>query len=388
MPLQRQIVQTGFRFGIDEGTDPHHVPFGVLTRAENVRWAKSNRIEKRFGMTALPLPTSVSSARRLFTRGSELCMAARNTSGVWSLYSYGQNAWRVSSKLPDVGAQTKTAVDSLSGVRSFDVAVLGSVCVVAWTQGDATTDPPAGTVPICVSIQDLNTGALLAPIISLQDTKTRHVKLALSGSTLYLLSYSGTTPAITVRTMNLSAASLSFSSPTSLTTPTTPSDQGGFDALITGSTLAIAYVDQTFVGRVVQYDATSFAAGSNIDIASGLPATARVSLVLRLHAVRGCDYGELRRYVDVQHLWLLAVTSLSDAWPGIWQRSDLFAHRSRGRRRCNEHATLLVSQYAADPHTVLFLCTRAQYVSDALYLGHETAVAIDCHWRPVLSHPW
>src|SRR4051812_49718623 len=80
------VSQNPWRFGLAEGTDPHQVPPGTLTTAENVVCTKSGRWDKRRGTSLLSktvdatsaaawgTSTTIGAAKRLLTRGNELCL--------------------------------------------------------------------------------------------------------------------------------------------------------------------------------------------------------------------------------------------------------------------------------------------------------------------------
>lgn len=154
MPLDFQLVQTPFRFGVEEGIDPKQVPFGTLTRAENVVWKKSGRLELRDGVTSLG---AVVGAKRLIVRGSELAA----TDGE-NLYSYAGGSWVDRGRHPELGLEWDVTQDAALGIKSADLAVLSDGLVVyAWVSGDPLDATKGGDVYYQVTHRD--SGAMVTP---------------------------------------------------------------------------------------------------------------------------------------------------------------------------------------------------------------------------------
>ena len=238
MPLQRQIQQTGFRFGVQEGTDPHAVPFGTLTRAENVRWAKAGAISKRFGTSTLSQSVqgggAISAAARLFARGSEL-----NLIDGTDLYAYSsaQSKWKNIDRVPDVGLTWSTLLDTTLGVQCVDHALSsGGYLVTAWTTGDPQTATAQG---YCyVQVTDRATGAVLMPASRVQAFAfASSCRVLISGTNAFILTRAGASTYassidLTTMTLNTAAVLRNDGNTTYLS----------WDAMLIGSSIVIAYV--------------------------------------------------------------------------------------------------------------------------------------------------
>lgn len=234
MPLDFQVVQTPFRLGIEEGVDPHHVPLGTLTTAENVVWAKQNQVRKRFGTTRLTRGYlnggSIAAGSRLFTRGSELCLIDGSY-----LYSYSstQATWIRTGKVPDVGLTSSVLLDTFQGVLSADIGVSGNIIVHAWVSGDPTGSTNTGS--LWYQIVDRSTGTLLVPPTSAVISTVQSVKVLVIGSTaviVYLL-----VPNIAAFSVDLTT----FTPTGSTNLRTDVSTANGWDAIVYGSNFYIGY---------------------------------------------------------------------------------------------------------------------------------------------------
>jgi hypothetical protein len=193
MPLDFQIKQAAFQFGVDESTDPHALPLGVLTRLENFVWLKAARIEKRAGVSALA--TGVVSGgvlpavTRLFTRGNELCAATN--SGLYALSAVG---WSLVGALPDASLAWETSHDSQQGVRGACVGY-GNGCIVqAWIDGDPF-NAPAGVTKgnLTVEVLDATTRLRALQVAITTNSLTESVRVLVSGTNAFVVYKQGTT---------------------------------------------------------------------------------------------------------------------------------------------------------------------------------------------------
>lgn len=257
MPLQRQLLQTGFRFGLDEGTDPHQVPFGTLTRAENVRWLKSGRLDKRYGtaslLTSIVGGGSITAASRLFTRGNELCLISAGAAGGQYLYSYAAAyGWRNRGAVPDVGVTYRTALDQTDGVLVSDSAVFAdangtTLAAIAWVSGDPMAPTSGGA--LYVTVQETATGATVVAPSRLLSSGAMSVRVLYVGSTVVVLSRNGAN----VSAWTIPVSTFAVSSATNLRTDAANGAvQSGFDACVIGSNFGIVYNDNTAVTAVVR----------------------------------------------------------------------------------------------------------------------------------------
>ncbi len=178
--LNFQTVQAGFRFGVEEGTDPKQVPFGTLLVAENVVWNKTGRLEKRQGTTRSARTTTaagtITAGKRLMTRGDELCLIDGS-----NLYSLTDSGWADRGRVPEVGIETSVAQNSTKGVEFYDIAKLANGNLVhAWVNSSGSiaselwcqiTDPDTSTtitVPFRVAAI-ANTGRQIRIVVSGSD---------------------------------------------------------------------------------------------------------------------------------------------------------------------------------------------------------------------------
>ena len=257
MPLQRQLLQTGFRFGVDEGTEPHAVPWGTLTRAENARWVKGGRLEKRGGISALSTSIvgggSLSSASRLVTRGNELCLVSPGAAGGQYLYSYASAyGWRNRGAVPDIGVTYRTAVDTTDGVMVSDTAAFAdaggnTLVAIAWVSGDPLS--PSGGGAAYVTIQEAATGAtVLAPSLLLS-SGAKAIRVLYVGTTVVVVCRNGAN----VSAWTIPTSTFAVSGVTNLRTDAANGAvQSGFDACVIGSNFGILYNDNTAVTAVVR----------------------------------------------------------------------------------------------------------------------------------------
>jgi hypothetical protein len=271
MPLDRQLIQTGFSFGVQEGVDPHHVPFGVLTRAENVRWAKSNRIEKRYGVSALPTGIvgggNIANGARLFARGGEL-----NVIDGASLYSYSSYGWRRIGVVPNVGVTTRTLVDQASGVSVADVATYqdgsgATLAAVLWATGNPRS--VAMDMRAQFAVYDVASGATVVPPTLLAGANAFNVvRLAVVGSTIVILYIANNGGSLYIGGHTFSTTTLTVSGPTTIVSSTQMSAASSFDATsISATQFAIAYLHNSGDTRVRSYD-TSFALQNSFSVVS------------------------------------------------------------------------------------------------------------------------
>lgn len=187
MPLNFTIQQAPLRFGLAEGIDPHQVPFGTVTEAENLCWDKSGRIQKRRGVTALSTGIvgggNLTTAKRLVVRGQELAL----TDGQ-NLYAYTPSGWVNRGAHPEFGIEWYTSIDTVTGVATCDMAVLSSGYVVeAWVSGDpGESNTPRGT--LYYQIRDTATKTMVVAPVTVDTTVMYGFRL-LSNGTSWALVY-------------------------------------------------------------------------------------------------------------------------------------------------------------------------------------------------------
>ena len=242
--LEFQLQQAPMRLGLAEGADPHQVPFGTLTTAENVCWDKSGRAQKRYGTSNLTTSISgggnISAASRLITRGSELAVTDGST-----LYSYSSSlvAWQSRGRLPEIGLSWDPVQDSIAGAKAFDVAYLSNGQLVqAWATGDATSLTGAGD--IYYQIVDSSTGAIITSPTLLDSAGGYRIRVLASGTSWVVL-WTSSGGALKCRTS---------SGTTSLKTDAcTTVKNMSLDACIIGTEWVVAYALLAGGVRLVRY---------------------------------------------------------------------------------------------------------------------------------------
>jgi hypothetical protein len=179
--LDFQVVQAPFRFGVEEGIDPKQVPFGTLLTAKDVVWKKSGRLEKRYGTQILSSSIvgggSLSAASRLVVRGDELALTDGST-----LYGYTSSGWVSRGRLPNVGLEWSTHLDTSQGIATSDLAVLSNGQVVEiWVTGNPAR-LTAGS--LYYQIRDVDSGsAITAPTLLAATTVWPLVRIVSTGTT-------------------------------------------------------------------------------------------------------------------------------------------------------------------------------------------------------------
>lgn len=189
MPLDFQLVQAPFRFGVEEGVDPKQVPFGTLLTAENVEWVKSGRLQKRNGISALTQDISgggtISAAKRLVVRGDELALIDGS-----KLYSYQASGWIDRGKLPELGLEWSTQKDDPRGILAFDMALLSSGQLVrTWVCGTPSERDVAGQV--WMDIIDLETGTVITSPAILNSAGGHKIRVVTDGTNWVILYTAG-----------------------------------------------------------------------------------------------------------------------------------------------------------------------------------------------------
>lgn len=160
--LQFQLVTAPFRLGIDEGTDPKQVPLGTLTRAENVVWQKTGRLQKRLGTSLLTNAIvgggAITTGARLISRGEELALIDGTL-----LYSLTDAGWVNRGRVAEVGVEWTTFQESQVGVKCLDSVMLDNGNTVhAWVTGDPTDRGSLGET-LRYEIVDSSTGSVVVP---------------------------------------------------------------------------------------------------------------------------------------------------------------------------------------------------------------------------------
>jgi hypothetical protein len=253
MALQFQQQQVPFTYGLAEGVDPHQTPPGTLVTAENVVWKKSGRLEKRYGTRLLTKSIqsggNISAAARLFSRGSEIDLI--DGTYIYS-FSSGSSRWRQSNQIPEVGLTwPDTLVQTGQGALATDVAYAGGYIVHAWVTGNPGA--LAGTGALFYQVLDSTSGCVILGPSPLDTSGVSGVRVAVTGSTAYVVYTNGTT--IKCQVLNLST--MAIGSGANLRTDYTSGAAGFFDAIVYNSNLTIAYVSSAAAPKLLLYSYNS-----------------------------------------------------------------------------------------------------------------------------------
>ena len=163
MALDKQNVPVVFG-KMDAGkTDPKLIPAGGLVLVENMRPGRDGELEKRHGVTALPVSTSGGTAitvgtdlMSLTAHGDELLMRSGNT-----IYSFAETNDRWYSKGTHIPASVQVKGCASGDVRSFTSSsvYVGGLVVSAWF----ATSTVSGATGVYYSVVDYVTGQILVP---------------------------------------------------------------------------------------------------------------------------------------------------------------------------------------------------------------------------------
>jgi hypothetical protein len=247
--LDFQLQQFPFRYGLAEGQDPHHVPPGTLTMAENAVWKQAGRVEKRFGTSVLVATIigggSIAAAKRLFTRGTELCLVNGT-----NLYAYSSTlaSWRNVDQVPDVGLTWSTLVDTGKGVSASDIAISAAgMQVTAWVTGDAYLGSQT-TGDLFVTVTDRATGSVCVPVtqIGVTASPSYGVRVLTIGTNAFVITRVAAD--ISITSINLSTMVVNAQ-----TVVRNDARTRGFDACVVGSTLVLAYENTANALKLYSY---------------------------------------------------------------------------------------------------------------------------------------
>lgn len=155
-----QLVQFGFRSGIDEKTDPKQAQPGTLTSLVNMRQDKTGRLARRAGHTALSMTVAVganiTACKRLMTSKDELLLSDGNT-----LYGYSSKAaqWIAHDNVPRCLPRWTMVQQSAKDWNDPQYAFGNGYGVFVWTQSSS-----AGVAgEIYAMVRDVTSGTVVLP---------------------------------------------------------------------------------------------------------------------------------------------------------------------------------------------------------------------------------
>lgn len=160
MALQKQNFNIPISLGLDQKTDPFQVETGRALRLENARFYKTGKLQKRFGLVALPTSsdsTAINSTTVSAVVADNEYLAVKTTNGVYG-YSEGSEKWR--RQVPLVtGAKIQTELVSVNGYDHL------------YQDQDTTSD---GTHTAFAYLQTI--GATYFAAVILKDNSTGEIK--------------------------------------------------------------------------------------------------------------------------------------------------------------------------------------------------------------------
>jgi hypothetical protein len=160
MALQKQNFNIPISLGLDQKTDPFQVETGRALRLENARFFKTGKLQKRFGLVALPTSsdsTAINSTTVSAVVADNEYLAVKTSNGVYG-YSEGSQKWR--RQVPLVtGAKIQTETISINGYDQY------------FQDQDTTSD---GTHTAFAFMQNIGSSYFVAVI--LKDNLTGEIK--------------------------------------------------------------------------------------------------------------------------------------------------------------------------------------------------------------------
>lgn len=331
-----QILQFPFRSGLAEGTDPKTAPPGTLTRDENIVWKKSNLIEKRFGTEAKPATRvedgagSVTSAKRLITRGDELCIL--NDDGLFAFVG-ASSKWKKIRGRPPVASMTwETSLDPSFGVAASDcVTSAAGITVQAWISGDPTTGTGQGA--LFVQAFDATTRSILLPPVNITPTFNTCFGvrvLLLDANTVGVITRTEAVAPFSYRIRTIDLTTLVVSASTTLRNDgalTAPATYSGWDANLINGGFAIVYNCAVFGTFIASFDINlaaiavgNVAAGEFSEVCA-LAGTNAVLYVAYSHAVATPRPVKIAIFDPVTLLQVGATTTVETSAAGSAARS-------------------------------------------------------------------
>ena len=174
MALQKQNFNIPISLGLDQKTDPFQVETGRALRLENARFYKTGKLQKRFGLVALPTSsdsTAINSTTVSAVVADNEYLAVKTSNGVYG-YSDGSDKWR--RQVPLVtGAKIQTELVAINGYdhiyQDQDTTSDGSHTVFAYLQ------TIGATYFACVILKDNSTGEIKTNSIALSASMTVRV---------------------------------------------------------------------------------------------------------------------------------------------------------------------------------------------------------------------
>jgi hypothetical protein len=263
VPLEWRNIDLPFAQGLDQKSDPLQIPVGKLSTCENGRFVKGGRIEKRKGFTAMT--GSATAACAVQPLGDQLVRLDGETAYTYSIVA---SAWESAGTCISVGAEPLAIPISQQYCTAPDVAYLSGVEAYAYV--DSLGHAHFMTV-------DANTRAVLVPDTDIASPSAYEVKVLAQGTNFLVLVYKqGTQKLSWVR---VAPTATSVGAMTELTTYTLL-NPGVWDALVSGTTLYLAYRQAAETVRVLWLDSSFAELGSGVEDATFRPTTTLKALSL------------------------------------------------------------------------------------------------------------
>ena len=158
MALQRQVLSIPVSYGIDTKTDEKQVPAGKALALENVRFQKTGKLSKRFGLVSLPVATNsvdlnTTEINALVSDNSYL--SAFTSKGVFA-FSQGDQSWYKQSDLSNTAKiSTDNVLDNFFNQSSPDMDITSDGSHAAYVYTQQSTSYPTN---LSICLEDLSTG--------------------------------------------------------------------------------------------------------------------------------------------------------------------------------------------------------------------------------------
>lgn len=158
MALQKQTLSIPVSQGVDTKTDEKQVPAGKALALENVRFQKTGKLSKRFGLVALPVATNIADLNTNTVNAivsDNNYLSAFTNKGVFA-FSQGDQTWYNQSILSTLAKiSTDNVLDNFfnQSAPDMDITSDGTHAAYVYTQ-----QSPSYATNLSVCLEDLSTG--------------------------------------------------------------------------------------------------------------------------------------------------------------------------------------------------------------------------------------
>jgi hypothetical protein len=357
MPLQKQeIVYNLGVGGVDQKTDDKFSPLGRPTEMANVRFPKTGRISKRFGLAPATTDTvnGTGTIKRLFSAGRGLLAAFKNISEAlkWYLLVRGTDDNPTNYLLRNVTGTPPVAkawVDNVVVQSTAADEIVSSVMAIG-TSHTCYVYQISTSNRVYATIADTSTGLVIRSheAISLSPTGTMRISVfAVPLSNSFVVVCTGNATSIVVTLLDHTGV---LATNTALTT----NANRNFDCALFGYRLIIAY--QTIAATTVtvsKFDVTASALGSATTGSAVVMTTAPVNLAIAVPytttedaVILSNDATNGTRALTVSTSTLAVVQSLWSAQSGAIRVCNLLT----GARLAGGFIMVVAEEYSASDY--------------------------------------